>query len=40
MSKTFKSAISNLEFSEKSKIEAKAIRGSIFRLIQKDYPQQ
>jgi uncharacterized membrane protein len=38
MSKTFKSAISNIDYPEKSRIAAKTIRTSILKLIINDYP--
>ena len=34
----FKSAISNIEFSEKERVLGNTIRTSILRLIQEDYP--
>ena len=38
MGKTFKSAISNIDYPEKSRVEAKTIRTSIIKLILNDYP--
>lgn len=38
MSKTFKSAISNIDYPEKNRVEAKTIRTSILNLILSDYP--
>lgn len=36
--KTFRSAISNIEYAEKERVLGKSIRVSILRLIQEDYP--
>lgn len=38
MSKTFKSAISNIDYPEKNRVDAKTIRTSILNLILNDYP--